>query len=154
MAYPNKKGDFMRKVWVVVANRANASIYVSEKGTPFSLQYSLNHPESQLQERELVSDKKGKEANQTLYGTSTFEEKTSAADKEALHFAQEIASYLTENYYAQNFERLYIVAPSPFGSMLKKALPEALAKTIYSEIPKNLVHLDAKELREYLPPVL
>jgi protein required for attachment to host cells len=144
----------MRKVWVVVANRVNASIYVSEKGTAFSLHHSLNHPQGYLQEHELVSDKKGKEANQNLYGTSTFEEKTTATDKEALLFAKEIANYLEENYYAQKFERLYIVAPSPFGSILKKALSGPIAKTIYSEIPKNLIHLDAKELREYLPPVL
>jgi protein required for attachment to host cells len=144
----------MRKVWVVVANRVNASIYASEKGSAFSLHHSLNHPKGHLQEHELVSDKKGREANQNMYGSTTYEDTTSATDKEALLFAKEISHYLEENYYAQKFERLYIVAPSPFGSFLKKALSPPLAKTIYSEIPKNLIHLDAKELREYLPPVL
>lgn len=144
----------MRKVWVVVANRSNANIFISEKDVPFVLYQKLEHPESHLQEHELVSDKKGKEANQNLYGTSTFEPSTTAVKKESLKFAKEIASFLTSAFQSHAFDRLYLVAPSPFIAELREALPALVKHCVYQEIPKNLVHLEAKELREYLPPVL
>ncbi len=142
----------MRKVWIVVANRAEAKIYRAENVSTLVEHTSLKHGEGSMHQRELSSDKQG--SIRGKFGTDTMEEKTSPKSKEANHFAAQIALVLEKGLQAKEVERIYLIAKAPFIGVLHQVFKPAVAKCIEKEVHKDLLHASKEQLREYLPPVL
>lgn len=142
----------MRKVWVVVANRAEMKIYRAENVHTLIQIHYLTHIQSQLTSQELTSDKQG--SHRGSFGSDTMEEKTPAKLKEANSFANQIAKVLEDAVNKKEVERIYLIANPQFMGILRQAINPQVAKLIEREIPKDVVHATADQIREYLPPVL
>jgi protein required for attachment to host cells len=143
----------MRRTWILVANGGKALIFTADEASVLHEQHVLEHAESHLSRRDLVSDKKGR----TWFhgkGTDSMEEPTPVKVKEATHFAHEIAHFLDKNYQAGEFERLYLIVKPPFLGFLRQSLSPHVAKVVESEIHKDLTLLQPEQIREYLPPIL
>jgi protein required for attachment to host cells len=144
----------MKKIWIVVANSTYSHIYRAENNQKLVEIKYLEHLESHMRARELVSDSQGRSTNVSLYGSDTMEDKTSLKDKESMHFADQIITFLEEGCKNGECERIYIISKAPFLGNLRAALPPLLAKLVHAEISKDLTQLTADQVREYLPPVL
>lgn len=144
----------MRKVWIVVANSCVAKIYRAENVETLVEHKSFEHQESHMPSRDLVSDHLGRATQKGFAGSDTMQERTPLKLKEANAFAHQIAAFLQESYNKGEFERLYLIAKAPFLGSLRESLPANLTKIIESEIHKDLSQQTAREIRDYLPPVL
>lgn len=144
----------MRKVWIVVANSTYGKIYRAENVNTLVEIKDLQHIESHLPNHELVSDRPGRSTSQFYPGKHSMEGKTSPKIKERHLFADEINLALEEGLKNKEYERLYIIAPPPFLGCLREEMSSVVVNTIFSEIKKDLTHLSAPQIREYLPPVL
>lgn len=144
----------MKKVWVVVANSSQAKIYRAENAQTLVEHGLFFNDEIHLPARDVVSDKQGREQSYGLYGSDTYEAKTSLKTKEALSFAETIAHFLEQGCTKGECVRIHIVAKPPFLGYLRQCLHPNVAKLVGSEIHKDLTQLKPEEIREYLPPVL
>lgn len=144
----------MRKVWIVVANGSQASIYRAENLSHLIEVEHFNHEEAHMKKSEFNSDRPGRATQRKGYGTDTMEEKTPPKEKEHLHFATTLANYLTTHFHKSSFERLYLVSSLPFLGHLRLALDPNVSKLVASEIGKDLTQSRPEQIRDYLPPVL
>lgn len=144
----------MRKVWIVVANASQSTIYKAENTNTLIELKNFQHQESHLTRHELKSDRPGRQTKRFGFGTDTMDEKTSPKVKEAHEFAQEIASYLEEGLHAGEFERIYLVAKPPFLGHIRQNLHPNVSKLVETEIHKDLTQMRPEQIREYLPPAL
>ncbi len=145
---------FMRKIWIVVANNSQAIIYRAENVNTLIEHKVFEHKESHLTDSDLIADRQGRQTHRGIYGTDTFQEQTTTKAKESSAFARQIASFIEEGFNSGAFERIYLVVKSPFLGFLHQSLSSNVNKLIEKEIHKDLTHLEAKKIREYLPPVL
>ncbi|MFN0064926.1 MAG: host attachment protein [Chlamydiales bacterium] len=144
----------MRKVWIVCANKSRAKVLYAENVDKLCEFRSLEHKESHEKAKDLVADKRGRTNSRVGFGMNSLEEKTTPQEKEAHHFAAEIAHMLDEAHKSGEFERLYLIANPPFVAVLKGCLKPAIVKLIEKEIHKDLTLSKSEQIREYLPPVL
>ncbi len=144
----------MRKVWIVVANGSQSTIYKAKNTHTLIELKTFQHHETQQSKGELNSDRPGRQTNRVGYGTDTMEEKTPPKVKEASSFAQEIAYYLEEGFNGATCERIYIVAKPPFLGFIRGALSANVSKLVEAEVQKDLTQMRPEQIREYLPPVL
>lgn len=144
----------MRKVWIIVANASQTIIYKAENVHKLTEIKKLQHAESHLARRDLVSDKQGRGHQRIGSANDTLSDTTSPKEKEANIFAHEIAHFLEEGYKNGEYERLYLISKPPFLGYLRQSLSPHVSKLIESEIHKDLTLIKSEEIREYLPPVL
>jgi protein required for attachment to host cells len=144
----------MKKVWIVVANSSECTIYRAENVNTLVKHETFIHEEGHLTDSDLIADRQGRQTHRIGFGTDTYQEQTPTQVKEASSFAQEIASFLEQGHNTKAFEHLYLISKPPFLGFLRSALNANVSKLIKSEIHKDLSQLEAKQIREYLPPVL
>jgi protein required for attachment to host cells len=65
-------------------------------------------------------------------------------------FARDIAALLGEKAREKAFQRLILIAPPKTMGDLREALDDMTAACVKSEITKDLTHLSARELHDYL----
>ncbi|NGX54668.1 MAG: hypothetical protein KR126chlam2_00283 [Chlamydiae bacterium] len=140
----------MRKVWIIVANSSTAKVYHAENVNTLVEINTFIHSESQMLDRDLVSDKPGRAKDHF----HTMQEQTPQQVKERTVFADQIAKFLDKAILEKGIERIYLIANSPFLGFLRHSLKPNVTKLIESEIRKDLTHLRPEQVREYLPPVL
>lgn len=144
----------MRKVWILVANSADAKIFRADSVKKLTEIHDFKHIESQMPAHDLVSDRPGTATNKSSYGTHMFQERTPQKVKEKNNFAHEIADYLREELNKGSFERLYFIAPPNFLGALRGAVEPSVAKLVFAEIEKDVPYLKPEEILKYLPPTL
>ena len=145
----------MRKVWILVANSSQAKIFRAEEGSQVLVVHGVFfHDDSRLMNHDLVSDGSGRESVSMMSGSDTYDPKTSPKMKEAHLFANELADFLQKGLNKGEYERVYIVAKPPFLGYLRQSMTPNVAKTVVSEIHKDLPLATSEEIREYLPPLL
>ena len=144
----------MRNVLIVVANSTHSKIYRAENTHKIIEIKHIDHVESHMHARDLVSDSQGRNTNTALYGSDTMEDKTSLKTKEAVIFARQIIAYLEEGFNKGECERIYLIANPAFLGHLREVLTPHLAKLVHTEINKDLTQLTPEQIREYLPPAL
>lgn len=144
----------MRKVWIVVANNTEATIYKAEDVKKLVALKSFQHEEGRLPCHELVSDRPGRATSHGKYGSSSLEEKTSPKTTENHHFARTLAHFLEEGHNKGEYERLYLVVKPPFLGHLHACLPHTVSQKVESEVHKDVVHLRPEQIRDYLPLTL
>lgn len=142
----------MRKVWIIVANQAEAKVYRAENVHRLVEHASLYHDNGNQATQDLVSDKQGDMRG--AYGTDSREQKTTVKTKEANLFASQIANFLERGINEKDIERFYLIANPAFLGALRAALSSNTARLVEGEITKDLVQAKPEQIREYLPPVL
>lgn len=144
----------MKKVWIIVANGSQSTIYKAENLEHLTPLKHFNHKESHQRREDLVSDRPGRMTQKGVYSTDSLQEKTSPKLKEFLHFAQELAHFLEEGLKTGEYDHLYIIAKPPFLGHLRDYLSPHVLHLVQTEIHKDLTLMKPEEIREYLPPIL
>lgn len=143
----------MNKVLVVVANGSVAKIFKTEGVKKLVQVRTFEHPESHLKNSDLVSDRPGV-ATEVRGPPHFLQKETSPKLKEKDHFAEEISTFLQQQYQSGAFDHLYIIANIQFFSLLHHHLSDVVQRTVQKEIHKDLTLMSPDEIRTYLPPVL
>lgn len=144
----------MRKVWIVVANGSQSKIYRAENVNTLIEHKDFQHKEAHMNRADLSSDRPGRSSQNGSYGAGTMEEKHPPKEKEADIFADEIAKYLEAGFNSGEYERIYLIAKSPFLGHIRQSLHANVSKSVESEVQKDLTALKPEQIRDYLPPVL
>ncbi len=141
----------MKSTWIVVANASAAKCYAARNAKgELELVQELQHPESRMHNRDLVTDI-GRDHKNHGKGAPRDGEPAHLPKKvEATRFAHEIADFLKQGRVHGRFERLIVVAPAAFEGEIVAALDGATAKSIVHKIAKDYVSEDAKTLGERL----
>jgi protein required for attachment to host cells len=137
--------------WLLVANSSLARIYKIEKQQSLIELEVLQHPESRLHNRDLVSDKPGRDFESVGSARHSIEPHTTPKEHEFNLFAKHLALYLETAQNKREFERLYIAASPHLLGLLRQALHPSTAKVVSGEVDKDMTHMRSDEIITHLP---
>ncbi len=144
----------MSKIWVLTADASRARVF--EARTPKAPLVELSdfvEPEARAKGHDVVADRPG----MIVGGKSkrhSLEDPTPVQEAAAREFARLLAERLDKARVEGRFDRLAIAAAPKFLGMLREAMPEPLRDKVDEEVDKDLVELDAGELRERISILL
>ncbi|MHB1174151.1 MAG: host attachment protein [Sulfuriferula sp.] len=140
----------MTTTWIVVANASLARLYFNN-GPKKGLQLfkELNHPESREKASDLVSDRPGHSPG-SGNGQGAFVPATDPKQHEAERFAQELSKELEHGRAANHYERLIMVASSPFIGVLNQRLSGHVRSLVSETIEKDYTRATPRELTGHL----
>ena len=140
----------MATTWILVANSGLAKLYANHginKGVALLSQHQ--HPESRGKGLDLVSDRPGSnQGHGNEHGS--FVPATSPKENAADHFALELGRLLEEGRVKNHYERLILVASTPFIGRLKTHLSDGVRKLITGSVDRDYTSVNERELVELL----
>ena len=138
----------MSITWIMVANASQAKVFANH-GPNRGLQFvkELSHPESREKTSNLVSDRSG---SHTGTGHGAFVQATDPKHHEAERFAQEVSRELDDGRMNNAYDRLILVASSPFMGLVNSRLPEPVRSKLSETIDKDYTRLPVKDLAGHL----
>ena len=140
----------MADTLIVVAESSRAKIFLMKsRKEPLLELANLNHTESRLHERELVSDRPGRTFDSRGAGRHAKSPQTATKRQEAMNFAKEVSAYIEDGKARIGYDRLVLMAPPGFLGLLRKSLSESSRQLIFREIDKNLVNAGETSIRQY-----
>jgi protein required for attachment to host cells len=134
------------KILVLIADAAEAKLFQADNLRIGGLELiqAFSHPESRMKSTELSSDKPGHNRSGAF---------TSASNPklvEAEHFAMFLAKEIVASDNKHLFNRLIIVCPAHFHSMLTKHLPKLHSISDTTYLAKDYTKLSVVELQQRL----
>jgi protein required for attachment to host cells len=140
----------MSTTWILIANASSARIFANQ-GPKKGLQLvkQLDHPESREKASELVSDRPGHNQGHGN-GHGSFVPNTDPKHNEADRFALELSKELDHGRGANSYERLILVASSPFIGLLNGRLSSHVRALVSETIEKDYTKATEKELGGHL----
>lgn len=147
----------MEKIWVVAADSVRARLFRAEHITgPLREVRDLVNPESRLQERELVTDDKGRtfaEGGGDATGGERRQKFEPPSEKEhqTRMFAREIMDEIDKLRARGELERLHVLAEPRFLGELREFYTAPLKKCVGEEVGKHVTQQRPEEIRELLP---
>lgn len=136
--------------WVLVSCEAEAKIYRLTRFPKLEEFAFLEHPESRLHDRDLITSKPGRTFQKDGTRRSAYESKNDPKDLEIESFARHIADYLAEARRSGEFSRLYILASPYFLGKLRHHLDPQTQSVVVAEIAKDMVKHRKEEIEEQL----
>jgi protein required for attachment to host cells len=147
--------EMKKAIWIVVANQAVARTFETKSASGLiEEKTSAIHPASRLKEKDLVTDEPGRTYDRFGAGRHRADSGSSQHAHEAIGFAAEIATTLIDAVSKGAVGTLILVAPATFLGELRRQLDPVTLQHVTLEIVKDLVHLDAHEIRSRLPEFL
>ncbi len=140
-----------KDTWLVVANSSLAHIYKLENDQTLASVQHLEHPESRLHDRDLVTDKPGRAFDSTGANRHSVEPPISPKRQEFIVFAKQISHFIEAARLEGKFKNLYIAASPNILGLIRENLPQASAQSIKGEIDKDLTHIKPAEIASHLP---
>lgn len=141
----------MDPTWILVADNSRARIFTIERPRGPLIEVSAHdNPDARKHERDLVTDKPGREADRGGPGRSAFEA-PSAKEDSAERFARELAGMLERGRSAGEFKRLYLIAAPHFLGTLREVLERGTRACVQQEIAKDVAHESPERIRKQLP---
>jgi len=141
------------KNWLVISNASRARVLEeSDDSAGYTHVADLVHPESRQKGVELAGDRPGHFPGTSAHGTgsSSFDPRTGAREREHDHFAREIAALLNAGVADGRCAGLVLVASNPFLGHLKGHLGEQARKVLLRTVPADYTTLDERELQQRL----
>jgi len=141
----------MDPTWILVADNSRARIFTVERPRgPLIEVSSHDNPDARKHERDLVSDRPGREADPGGHGRSAFDN-PSAKEESAERFARELARMLGKGHSSGKFKRLYLIAAPHFLGSLRECLENGTRRCVEKEIAKDVAHEPPEKIRKQLP---
>jgi len=134
-----------KALWVLIANSSVARVYKKE-GTNLTQIKILDHPESRLHNRDLVSDKPGRDFESVGTARHALEPQHSPHEIEAMSFAKEVACFLQTAKNNGEFDALYLAANPSMLGLLRQEFDADTAKLIESEVDKDFTQMKPEEI--------
>ncbi|MCE2983027.1 MAG: host attachment protein [Parachlamydia sp.] len=139
------------KRWLVAANSSIARVYKIEKQQSLVEVEQLEHPESRLHTRDLVTDKPGRDFESVGHARHAFESFPSPKQLEFSQFAKELSDYLSAARQRGEYDCLYIAASPTLLGLLRQSLDNETAKLVKGEIDKDMTHMNTNEIITHVP---
>lgn len=140
-----------KDTWLVVANSSSAKIYkIGHKQTLVELEM-LEHPESRLHNRDLVSDKPGRDFESVGHARHAVAPRTWPQQQEMINFAKQLGDHLEQALTIGSYEKLYIAASPTMLGLLRNAFHPNTAKHVSGEVDKDMTHLKPDEIVKQIP---
>jgi protein required for attachment to host cells len=144
--------------WILVSDVSKANLYSTElRENEWSLVKAFEHPEGREPSREIEDrsppgrgQQGGAQSGAQPGRRTSFEPRTWPKEAEAQRFAQQLGDYLEEAVAKRSFDYLVLVAPPHFLGTLKGTLGRQTAKHLRATIDKDLITLNATEVRQRL----
>ena len=137
--------------WVLVADSSRARLFAaSQRGKPWKLVESLEHPASRAKAADIDPTERGTQKQSFGFGSPAMEPKNSPRRVEQLHFGEELAHKLDAGLKHGKYGALVLVAGPRFLGELKGMLDVQVSKCVIAAIDKDYTHLDERELIERL----
>ena len=144
----------MMTTWVLVADAYRARLFGAERpASPLSELRDLASPEARLHERDLVSDKGGRDTNRMSGGHGLGDNRSHKQDI-ADRFAQQVCELLESARVAGELSKLYVIAAPAFLGLLRKHQSPSLRQLVAAEIDKSLASQEPASIRKHLPEYL
>jgi protein required for attachment to host cells len=130
----------MNKIWILVANQAEAQIYSANR-LPGNLVLvaTLTHEEGAAHARDLVSDAPGRVHDRTGSARHSMEPDTGVKEEQRRRFVKEMVERLEAAHLRGDFDQLVLLAAPAVLGVIRKTLTGALAKAVVKEIPKGVI---------------
>lgn len=149
------KGIRMKKeTWILVANSSYAKIYKAENNNKLLEIQQFDHPESRMDDKELVSSKQGRTNASVGNRRSAMEYQTTPKQQEFHVFAKQISQFLEQAYESGKIGRLYLSASPAFLGILRQTFSQLVTGLIAGQVDRDMTHLKPDDIRAHLPPVL
>jgi len=141
----------MNRIWIVVANQAEAQIYSAAKlKGKLALLDTLTHTEGRAHARDLVSDAPGRVHDRSGPGRHSMEPATNVREEERGRFARQLAGRLEAAHQRGDFDQLVLMAAPAFLGAMRKTLTGELAKAVIREVSRDLIGQDEEHIRAQL----
>lgn len=124
--------------WIIAASNAEAKIYKLLQFPKVEEIAVLEHPESRLHNRDLVSSEPGRAFDRGGVTRHSYQSKSEPKQQEADKFAKYIDHYLATAFRQGEFLHLYVLASPNFLGLLRQHMDPHVVKAIVAEIPKDL----------------
>lgn len=143
----------MKKLaWILIANSSLAKIYRIDQRDVLVEIEEFQHPESRLHNRDLVSDRPGRDFESNMSGTRhSLETRHTPKQNEAILFAKEISRYLSAARNNNEFSDLFIVSSPNMLGLLRNEFDTPLAKCVIAELDRDLTQMSSEDLVKHLP---
>lgn len=144
------------KKWILIADGSKASIYERPSAAePISAIHHMSSADARLQDRELVSDRQGRNTGNPTTGDGVggrhgFDPSTEPNRHEEHEFARAVADYLDDMLAKNRFHGIAVVAAPNMLGDLRELMSEGLRAAVTTEIPKDLTQLDEFALEKHL----
>ena len=145
----------MTITWALVADRSAARILENRgPGKGLTVVESIDHPEGNLQDREVNSDKQGRSFDKGGMGRHAMEPHELPHEHIASVFAKHLAEKLRHARTEHRFERLVLAAEPTFLGRLRAELDEPTRKLVSGEVAKHLLGEGDQHVAEALGKVM
>lgn len=141
----------MDPTWILVADNSRARIFTIERPRGPLIEYSAHdNPDARKPERELVTDRPGRESDPGGHSRSAFDGPSAKAES-GERFARQLAELLEKARSRGKFKRLYVVAAPHFLGSLRESLDSATRRCVEEAIAKDVAHESPERIRRHLP---
>jgi len=141
----------MKKIWILVANQAEAQIYAAEKlAGSLMLVDTLANNDGSAHARDLVADGPGSVHDRMGASRHSMEPHTGVKEGERQRFVKEMVGRLKVAYSRGDFDRLVLLAAPAVLGVLRKTLSKALENTVVLEISKDVVGQEVGKIHQQL----
>lgn len=137
--------------YVLVADNARARVFLSDRFyRALEELQSFVHPEGRLHERDLDSDRHGRQRAAPNMGHHGFGGENNRQRQESATFAATLTDWLAKQRESGAFEHLVLIAPPHFLGELRKHLHPGCARQLLAQVDKNLVLEKGEDILERL----
>lgn len=141
----------MNKIWIVVANQAEAQIYSANRlPGALALVRTLRHEEGAAHARDLVSDAPGRVHDRMGSARHSMEPDTGVKEEGRRRFVKQIVDLLKAAHLKREFNQLVLLAAPGVLGVLRKTVTGNLTKSVIKEIPKDVVGQDIDKIQAQL----
>lgn len=110
----------------------------------------MHHPAATRSESDMASDRPGRSFDSFGSGRHAMSPGSSAHEHELTIFATEVADTINRSFADGDFAHIVLIADPKFLGSIRGKLSSTAADAVVLEAPKNLTHLNADEIRQYL----
>jgi protein required for attachment to host cells len=114
----------------------------------------LRNPDAGRHKRDLVSDRPGRVMNRASGGHQAYEPKTSPMQHAMQVWLKQIGPALRELIESRRSDALVLVASPRMLANLRRSLPASIRKRVAREMPLDLAHASAADLKRRLRPAM
>lgn len=140
-----------KDTWLVVANSSSAKIYkVGHKQTLVELEV-FDHPESRLHNRDLVSDRPGRDFESMGNTRHAMEPRVWPQQQQVINFAKQLADHLEQALHKGEYEKIYIAATPTMLGQLRGSFHPNTTKHVAGEVDKDMTHMTPDEIIKNVP---
>jgi len=145
------KENVMQSTWILVADRAHARLFspTIDGGGLTELEDFIN-PEGRKPEAAYANDRAPRSFESMGPSSHAIQPHTTAEEKVAARFANELNEVLERGRVEHRYERLILVAPPRFLGALHSAMGKQVSSCVVAQLDKDIVTLPATEIREHL----